>query len=124
MHATDLDYSMHEVLENSTYEIENGQIKDKTLKTPIKNLEGFNGKIVYDENGNLTSVFVTDVLDQIDYVDTYEYDSEGHLKRMKDGRNGYTRDVECDEDGNILEIRTYDSNGKLVMQQINTWYED
>jgi len=51
IHATDLDYSMQEVLSNDTYTITNGQL-DKTLKTPIKNLEGFNGTIKYDEKGN------------------------------------------------------------------------
>jgi len=51
LHATDLDFGTQEVLLDEPYTITNGVI-NKTLKTPIKNLEGFNGKIVYDENGN------------------------------------------------------------------------
>jgi len=53
IHATDLDFGTQETLTNNEYKIENGQI-DKTLKTPIKNIEGFNGKIKYDEKGNST----------------------------------------------------------------------
>ena len=54
MNAIDLEFGIQESLTNFTYEIENGEVKNTTLKTPIKNLEGFNGIIKYDEKGNST----------------------------------------------------------------------
>jgi len=51
LHATDIDFGTQEVLSNNSYTISNG-VLNKTLKTPIKNLEGFNGTIKYDEKGN------------------------------------------------------------------------
>jgi len=51
IHATDIDFGTQETLTGSTYKIENGVV-NTTLKTPIKNIDGFNGTIKYDENGN------------------------------------------------------------------------
>lgn len=79
---------------------------------------------VYDEDGKLTSVFITNILDSIDYVDKYEYDEDGHLKTIIYGRYGIRVDVECDEDGNVIEERRYDSNGKLTIEIHTTYYED
>lgn len=79
---------------------------------------------VYDEDGKLTSVFITDILDSIDYVDKYEYDEDGHLKTITYGLDGTRVDVECDEDGNVIEKRYYNRDGKLVTQVLTTYYED
>lgn len=79
---------------------------------------------VYDEDGKLTSVFTTDILDSIDYVDKYEYDEDGHLKTIIYGRGGTRVDVECDEDGNVIEKRYYNRDGKLETQVLTTYYED
>lgn len=96
------------------YRIE--QNKQKTYELEYDN--------VYDEDGKLTSVFTTDILDSIDYVDKYEYDEDGHLKTIISGLGGTRVDVECDEDGNVIEKRYYSSDGKLQMQVLTTYYED
>ena len=59
IHATDIDFGTQEVLSNEPYTISNG-VLNKTLKTPIKNIDGFNGKIVYDEKGNSTYAIYND----------------------------------------------------------------
>jgi len=53
MHAIDLDFGTQEVLSSDPYVISDGQV-NKTLKTPIKNIDGFSGTIKYDEKGNST----------------------------------------------------------------------
>jgi len=59
IHATDIDFGTQEVLSSDPYTISNG-VLNKTLKTPIKNIDGFNGKIVYDEKGNSTYAIYND----------------------------------------------------------------
>jgi len=79
LHATDIDFGTQEALTDDSYEIENGQIKDKTLKTPIKNIDGFNGTIKYDEKGNSEYAIYNDkwCMKKIDgVITTEEYDSE------------------------------------------------
>ena len=59
IHATDIDFGTQEVLSNEPYTISNG-VLNKTLKTPIKNIDGFNGTIKYDEKGNSTYAIYND----------------------------------------------------------------
>lgn len=77
---------------------------------------------VYDEDGKLTSVFVNDILNCIDWVDTYDYDEEGQLKRVTDGYFNSTINLEYDEDGNIIKQSRYDSEGMLEYEVFYTFY--
>jgi len=78
IHATDIDFGTQEVLSSDPYTISNG-VLNKTLKTPIKNIDGFNGKIVYDEKGNSEYAIYNDkwCMKKIDgVITTEEYNSE------------------------------------------------
>jgi len=78
IHATDIDFGTQEVLSSDPYTISNG-VLNKTLKTPIKNIDGFNGKIVYDEKGNSTYAIYNDkwCMKKIGgVITTEEYNSE------------------------------------------------
>lgn len=98
---------------NITYQVSIND-KQKTVEREYDN--------VYDEDGKLTSVFVNDILNCIDWVDTYEYDEEGQLKRVTEGYSNITANGEYDEDGNMIKQSIYDSEGRLEQEVIYTYY--